>query len=303
MTDHVPKPRRIAVVGGTHGNEKGGVWAVKALQATPGKRLRPGLEVRTRIANPEAERRNLRYLDRDLNRCFGPELTRTDAPDSSARERAAARRISDDLRDTDLVIDLHNTTAAMGITWILTDRNPWVWWLAREAQAENPMVRILFTPETPETNVFLPSVGRGEITIEIGPVSHGTHSHWAARAALEQVEKILDRISAASDSFSPREALSRESFDFFLGEPAVSYPTDSTGEISMILHESLVGRDYHPLLPGAPLFVSPLSGEILHHQGEIVHPVFLGEAAYVEKNLAFTPTRPRPWNGGIEVFL
>jgi len=294
------RPRRVAVVGGTHGNEKSGAWVVRAMREQPDRFRRPGLEVAHLLANVEAERRNLRYVDRDLNRCFGPELSDpTDFPE--ARERRRAREIAAQLGAPDLLVDVHNTTSAMGITWILTDANPWVWWLASRALALDARVRILRTPETPRTNVFLPSLGAGEITLEIGAVAHGTHSHWAAEAAIRQVESILDHLAEAPPGFDPRESLREASFEYFLGQPSVDYPRDPDGSVAAVIHRDFVGRDYLPLRDGAPVFHDPLRDATIVHRGETVHPVFVGEAAYVEKGIAYTPTLLRPWDGGREV--
>lgn len=295
-----PRPRHVAVVGGTHGNEKSGVWTIRAMRSQPDRFRRNGLRVESLLANPEAEARNLRYLDRDLNRCFGPEL---EAPSDGliALERRRAREIRDALGVPDLVVDIHNTTSAMGITWILTDENPWVWWLASQAIGHDDRVRILRTPETPATNVFLPSLGRGEITLEIGAVAHGTHSHWAAQAAISQVEWILDRLAGIEDDFDPIPVLRSADFPYFLGQPSVDYPRDSEGRISATIHEGFLGRDYQPVAAGAPLFHDPVHRRDILHAGPTFHPVFVGEAAYVEKGIAYTPTLLRSWNGGTEV--
>lgn len=296
------RPRRIAVVGGTHGNEKSGVWVVRALREQPDRFRHPGLDVVPLLANPEAERRNLRYLDRDLNRCFGPELDNPSAPDPSARERDRARAIARDLAGTDLLVDVHNSTAAMGLTWILTDRNPWCWWLAWKALGDDSRTRILFTPETPATNVFLPSISRGEICLEIGPVPHGVHSHWAAEAAIATVERTLARLAEAPADFDPRAALSDADFTYHLGQPSVDYPRAPDGSVRAILHRDRLGQDYLPLADGQPLFVDPVGGTLIPWRGPTIHPVFVGESAYVEKGIAFTPTLLRSWNGGREVF-
>jgi len=295
------RPRRIAIVGGTHGNEKSGVWVVRAMRDQPDRFRRPGIQVRPLLANVEAERSNLRFLDRDLNRCFGPELRNlTDcAPDS--REAGRAAEIKSELEGTDLVIDVHNTTAAMGLTWILTDASPWVWWLASEAVRANPRVRILYTPETKASNVFLPSLGKTEITLEIGPVPHGTHSHWAAEAAIAHVEFILDTLSAAPDSFEPRVSLEAASFEYFLGLSSCDYPRASDGSVTATIHKDFTGRDYLPLTDGAPIFHDPVHDMTIVYRGETIHPVFIGEAAYVEKGIAYTPTLLRSWDGGREV--
>ena len=63
--------RRVAVVGGTHGNEYTGVFCIKALerQMQNGKRKYP-FRVSTLIGNPEAYKANRRFMDEDLNRQF-----------------------------------------------------------------------------------------------------------------------------------------------------------------------------------------------------------------------------------------
>lgn len=296
----VRRPRHVAVVGGTHGNEKSGVWTIRAMRSQPDRFHRPGLRIESLLANPDAESRNLRYLDRDLNRCFGPELE-TPSDSTPARERLRAAAIRDQLGSPDILVDVHNTTSAMGITWILTDSNPWVWWLASQARLQDSRVRILRTPETPSTNVFLPSLGKGEITLEIGAVPHGTHSQWAAQAAISQVEWILDRLAGVEDGFDPLKALRNADFEYFHGQPSVDYPRDAEGRISATIHDGFLGRDYQPISEGTPLFHDPVTGADIVHEGPVFHPVFVGEAAYVEKGIAYTPTHLRSWNGGQEV--
>ena len=61
--------RRVAIVGGTHGNELTGVYLVKKFQQSPNL-LKRSFDVITFLANPKAIAANRRYIDRDLNRCF-----------------------------------------------------------------------------------------------------------------------------------------------------------------------------------------------------------------------------------------
>lgn len=292
------RPRRIVVVGSTHGNEKSGYWAVRAIQDDPERFRRHGLQVEGFFANPEAESRNLRYLDVDLNRCFGP--ASRNAPPTS-REQRRALEIREALGTPDLVVDVHNTTSAMGLTWILTSPEPWSWWLASQAALQDTRTRILYTPETRESNVFLPSIGSSEVTLEIGPVPHGTHNHWAAEAAIEQIGMILDLASTVPDGFDPVEALRSMRFEYFLGQTPVPYPRDQDGRFRAVIHRDFIGSDYLPLHEGDPVFHDPIRGESIVHRGTVVHPVFVGEAAYVEKGIAYTPTLLRRWDGGREV--
>lgn len=293
------RARRVVVVGNTHGNEKSGYWVVRAMRECPERFQRPGLEVSSLVANPEAEARNLRYVDVDLNRCFGPRLD-SDPPD--CRERRRALEIREEIGRPDLLIDVHNTTSAMGVTWMLTSADAWMWWLASEALKFDAEARLLFTPETRESNIFLPSLGRSEITLEIGAVPHGTHDHWAASAAIAHVERILDLLSKAPEDFDPLAALRREQFEYFLGQQPCDYPRDEKGAIRAAIHREFIGTDYRELRKGSPVFHDPVRGETIVHHGPAINPVFVGEAAYVEKGIAYIPTVRRSWDGGREVF-
>lgn len=294
------KPRKIVVVGGTHGNEKGGIWTVRHMRERDWAAKHPGLELRTVIANPDAESRNLRYVDRDLNRCFGPELAnaRLDHPHLERRlALSLAEEIAPGGLRPDLVVDLHNTTAAMGITWILPSLEAWPLYLGWRARSLDPRVRILHTPETDQSNIFVPSLGRREITLEIGPVPHGTLSHWAWDAARSQVEGILRELSELPDDFDPASALQEARFEFFQTVSIERYPLDPSGRPAALIHSSAIGRDYHPLASGDPLYFDPIADRALPYEGPTVHPVFLGEAAYVESGIAFHATRRFQWDG------
>lgn len=294
------RPRRIAVVGGTHGNEKGGIWVVEEMLRSPEAWRRQGLEITALLANPEAAQRNLRYLDRDLNRCFGPELAQS-RPDHPHRERRRALEIQELLCPgglrPDLVVDLHNTTSNMGLSWILTRLEPWTLYLASRAQALDARVRILHTPETAQSNVFLPSLGHLEITLEIGPVAHGTHSHWAWTAARDQLRGILDALSELPADFDPAGALESCRFEFFETVSVERYPVDGQGKPRAFLHAQAYGRDYEAFRDGAPLFFEPSTESTIAHHGPDIFPVFAGEAAYVESGIAYHATRRLRWNG------
>jgi len=294
------RPRRIAVVGGTHGNEKGGIWVVEEMRRSPATWQRPGLEIAPLLANPQAAKRNLRYIDRDLNRCFGPQLehSRLDHPEW---ERRRALEIQQQLcpagQSPELIIDLHNTTSSMGVTWILTRLDPWTLYLASKAQELDERVRILHTPETAQSNVFLPSLGSLEITIEIGPVAHGTHSHWAWLAARDQVRRILDALSDLPGDFNPAQALEQCRFDYFETVSVEGYPLDAENQPRALIHAQATGRDYQILAHGDPLFFDPITDSAIPHQGPELYPVFLGEAAYVESGIAYHATRRLRWTG------
>lgn len=59
---------RVAVTGGTHGNEMCGVYLARYWLQNPGELQRPSFSAMPVLANPAATAACCRYLDRDLNR-------------------------------------------------------------------------------------------------------------------------------------------------------------------------------------------------------------------------------------------
>lgn len=67
----LPRLSRVAVCGGTHGNELSGVYLVREMLKTE-KRKEDGepASVLMVLSNPRAMQQCSRYVDTDLNRCF-----------------------------------------------------------------------------------------------------------------------------------------------------------------------------------------------------------------------------------------
>lgn len=62
--------KKVAIFGGTHGNELTGVFLVKHWLENGAEIQRTGLEVTPFITNPRAVKKCTRYIDCDLNRVF-----------------------------------------------------------------------------------------------------------------------------------------------------------------------------------------------------------------------------------------
>ncbi len=68
----LPALARMAVCGGTHGNELSGVYVVQEMerqQKEKGEGAWP-IPVTTVLSNPKAVKECRRYIDTDMNRCF-----------------------------------------------------------------------------------------------------------------------------------------------------------------------------------------------------------------------------------------
>lgn len=64
------KIKHVLIVGGTHGNELTGVYLLKKFEQCPELIRRPSFETITLLGNPKAVEAGVRYIDKDLNRCF-----------------------------------------------------------------------------------------------------------------------------------------------------------------------------------------------------------------------------------------
>jgi aspartoacylase len=117
-----PIVQRVLVVGGTHGNELTGAYLIKKWSQYPDLIQRLTFETMTLLANPQALAQVSRYVDADLNRCF----RQSDLQNKTLSGYEAKRAIvinhqfgRQGKTPVDVVLDLHSTTAAMGLTFIV----------------------------------------------------------------------------------------------------------------------------------------------------------------------------------------
>lgn len=118
----------VVVTGGTHGNEYTGVWVVKRFRSCPVLTQRRGLHVSTLLSNPQAIRENRRFIDTDLNRAFaGDILNDCELPGYEHNRAKAINALlgpKGESPKTDFMIDLHTSTANMGVTFCLQPGDP-----------------------------------------------------------------------------------------------------------------------------------------------------------------------------------
>jgi succinylglutamate desuccinylase len=98
--DLVESPE-VGIVGCLHGNEKLGAQVIRTLSSREKK-----LPIRTVIANEEAMKRDVRYIDTDLNRSFP-------GGQGGGIEERLAPKILKALEGCRYIIDIHSTTSGM----------------------------------------------------------------------------------------------------------------------------------------------------------------------------------------------
>ncbi|MBD1830934.1 aspartoacylase [Microcoleus vaginatus GB1-A2] len=289
MISHVI--RRVAVVGGTHGNELTGVYLINKFQKFPDLLKRSSFEVVTLLANPQAVKSNRRYVDRDLNRCFAEEDLSN--PDLSGYEDRRAKEISaqlspKDQHGADFIIDLHSTTANMGLTILPSSKHPFNLQLLAYLSEIEPSVRVCFGEHSGQDAPMLRSLSALGCTIEVGPIAQGVVN---ARQ-LQQTEMLVHAILDYLDAQNRGKRLPAPShLTVYQAIGSVDYPRNSVGELQAAIHPQLQFKDYEPLHPGEPMFLT-FTGESLPYKGEsTVFPVFINEAAYYEKGIAMVLTK------------
>jgi succinylglutamate desuccinylase len=281
--------RRIAIVGGTHGNELTGVALVRDLEARP--RITDGLEVRTLIGNPGAVEQCRRFVDRDLNRAFRPsELAN---PTLSDHESRRAREVAAELRPdgepaVDFIVDLHTTTSNMGVSLLLASSHPLELQLCAAIMARVPSRVLLLGGLWGSELPYLKTLAPHSLAIEVGPIPQGVLRHDILEQTRAAVEATLAHFSRlAVTGTPPADSTTLAAFEAIEN---VAYPLDAAGR-PLVVHRDLQDRDWQPLEADQPLFVAA-DGTEQKCLPEWVGlcPVFINEAAYYP-DTAFVLTR------------
>uniref|UniRef100_A0A5F8GVW4 Aspartoacylase n=1 Tax=Monodelphis domestica TaxID=13616 RepID=A0A5F8GVW4_MONDO len=281
---------RVAIFGGTHGNELSGVLLARHWQEDGAEVQRPGLRVTPFISNPRAVHRGVRYVDRDLNRVFDPAHLGPEPPEDQPYEVEQAREIHRLFGAYDVILDLHNTTSNMGCTLIL------------ESSRDDVLIQMFryiqgwrVSNKSWEGQAFLAShrdeegeAGKGP-GLRVGDIQRGISP--GPGDLLVQVSLGPAGRLAFFQLGEQRREFPACSLEAYQVTGKVDYPRKANGEIAAVIHPSLQDRDWQPLKPGEPAFLT-LDGTTIPFDGDgPVYPVFVNEAAYYEKGEAFAKTR------------
>ena len=288
--------QRVAIVGGTHGNEWTGIYLVKKFQKFPQSIQRSSFETVTLLANPKAIALNQRYIDRDLNRCFD----QNDLDNSSLTnyEDTQAKAIATELgknnsSKVDFIIDLHSSTANMGLTLLPVSQHSFNLQLMAHLSAQNPEVRICCGIQCSQDSPMLRSIVPFGCTIEVGPIAQGVLDAHHFQQTEHLIHTILDYLDVVNQE---KICADLSSLMIYQSIESIDYPRNSAGELDAMIHPQRQGKDYEPLKSGDPLFLT-FSGETISYQGRSpVFPIFINEAAYYEKGIAMTLTEKQQIN-------
>ncbi|WP_373530019.1 aspartoacylase [Nostoc sp.] len=281
---------RVAIVGGNHGNELTGVHLVKKFQQYPNLINRASFETLALLGNLKAIEEGKRYIDKDLNRCFTNQGLQN--PQLSSYEDTRAKAIQQILqpqnqRFVDVIVDLHSTTANMGLSLIFSDMHPFLLQLAAYLSLINPLVKVCINQQSRESG-FLRSLCELGFVIEVGAVAQNILNAELFQKTEQLIYAILDYFERCNQGNIP-QINSTLTLYKYLG--TIDYPRGNSGEIQAMIHPQLQFRDYEPLNPGDPIFLTFAGKDILYEGASTVYPIFINEAAYYEKGIAMYLTQ------------
>uniref|UniRef100_A0A8C7Z4F3 N-acyl-aromatic-L-amino acid amidohydrolase n=1 Tax=Oryzias sinensis TaxID=183150 RepID=A0A8C7Z4F3_9TELE len=302
----LPRLSRVAVCGGTHGNELPGVYLVRELLKLQ-RRASEGEEddgeehtsMLTVLSNPRAVQQCRRYTDTDLNRCFTLATLNGPTSDSPPYEVLRAQELNAMLGPkggpgaVDLVCDLHSTTANMGLCFIAYSDCDWIclhiFKHLQRRMPDTPM-RFIHLGISGKESYSLDSVGKHGFAMEIGPQPHGGVRSDIYAVMSAGVRHMLDWVGL----FNSGAVFEGGWVDVFTLVKNIDYPRDSkTHNITAAIHSHLQDRDFCLLRPHDPVFQT-FSGETLRYEGgEPLYALFINECSYYEKGIALSLARKR----------
>ena len=286
--------KTIVIAGGTHGNELTGIklYSKWAADKNYYSHACPSAKVELVHTNIEASQITRRYVDLDLNRSFANRLLALENP--NAYEIRRAKELNDRFgpkgkdTQTDLIIDVHNTTSNMGICLILSTRDPFTMRASAELVHEFSNCFIYYQPEERGESPYFGTIAKADICLEVGAQPHGTLD----ANLFAETEKVVLRYLEMAEEWNQGilQKKPKKTVDVYTQYKDIDYPRDKFGEIRGMVHPNLQNGDYKEVKPSEPMFISFDGKDIPNEEDRSVWPIFINESAYYEKKLAMSLT-------------
>jgi len=187
---------------------------------------------------------------------------------------------------TDLIIDLHTTTANMGVSIILLEENAFNLQMAAYIQ-EKVADSYIYSCSGSLDHPFLASLAPYGFILEVGPIPNGVVRQDIFDKTKDTLDVAFEFITLANSGNIPER---NGAIEVFKHKKSVEFPRDQDGHINAIIHSNIQDKDYQPINKGDPLFVTLDGGIITYEEDETLYPVFINEAAYYVSDMAFDLT-------------
>ncbi len=278
--------KKLAITGGTHGNELTGVYLIKKWKKQPELIKRSNFETLFLHMNEKAIVQCRRYVDEDLNRAFNAKSLADETLDSY--ESKLAKRLNQLLgpkgsadTEVDFIVDLHTTTANMGLSIVVSHESALTWQAIAYLCEKEPALNV-YRWQGDEEDAFVDSIVAHGFAIEVGAVPQGVlraDLFLQSEALVYHLLDFFEKLNAGIMIDLPSE------IEIYDHKCLVDYPRNSEGDITAMVHHDRQDKDYALIQSGSPLFLS-LEGKTISYEGEPLHALFINEAAYYEKGFA-----------------
>ncbi len=283
---------QVLLVAGTHGNEINASWLFDQWDKKPELIRTYGVKIIKEIGNPSARKKCTRYIDRDLNRSFLPDLFDSSSDDYEInRAKYLINRHGINADDPcQIAFDLHSTTAGMGCCIVIYGRRPTDLALASLIQNRLGLPIYLHESDKSQSGFLVESWPCG-LVIEVGPVPQGVLNQQIIQQTKLTLEASLEEISKIKFGKSrfPRQLIVHRHIG------SIDYPRDMNDQTEAVIHKERQGNDWQPIDLGSPLFINSTGDIIKFLDNTNLVPVFINEAAYSEKNIAMSFSKREVW--------
>lgn len=206
--------RRVAIVGGTHGNECLGVELIKQWTTNSSPIQRSTFESIPVLGNPAAVLANRRFVDEDLNRQFTGLMQ--DYPTSAQPLPLEKKRAYElnavlgpkaasafDIPGVDFIIDVHSSTSNTGLVAFVSgiDHDCYARRLCHHLQnilSPDVELRVVSSAGGKADSYSLDSIARSSVGFEVGPLAHGLLDHKLLEETRRLVQITLDFIESTN---------------------------------------------------------------------------------------------------------
>lgn len=285
---------QVLLVAGTHGNEINGIFLFDQWQKSPLLINTHGIRTCKVIGNPEARKAGKRYIHQDLNRSFKEESFLS--INSSSFEGSRANELVNLYGEVgenpcQIALDFHTTTASMGSCLVVYGRRNADLALASLIQNQLGLPIYLHESDQKQTGFLVESWPCG-LVIEIGPIGQGLLNSRIISQTKLILETLMEQIHQVHNlTFYPPDKLI-----IHRHIKSIDFPRDEQGNIDGYVHSLRQSKDWQELKKNDELFFK-FNGEIIRFEEEEPYvPVFINEAAYVEKNIAMSFTKKELWD-------
>ena len=238
--------------------------------------------------NIQAIKEVRRYIDHDLNRSFGLSDLANESLESY--EARLAKELNcelgkkgSDSPKVDFIVDLHTTTANMGLSIVVSNTSQETWRAIAYLCKMEPSLKV-YRWQGDVENSFVDSIAPHGFAIEVGAVPQGVLRADLFLKTEALIYHLLDYVE--KENLGEDLDLGDE-VEIYDHEALVDYPRNEEGDIVGMVHQDRQDRDFTLIYAGDPLFLT-LENEIIRYEGEPKYTLFVNEAAYYEKGFAMT---------------